>query len=59
MRPPALGRIALNFFGLVDVPRAMWGMLVHASGRLTDEEQTYVPESRVAARCTARRGCGS
>ena len=44
MRPPALGRIALNFFGLVDVPRAMWGMVVHASGRLTDEEQTYVPE---------------
>ncbi len=44
MRPPALGRIALNFFGLVDVPRAMWVMLVHASGRLTDEEKTYVPE---------------
>ena len=43
MRPPAIGRIALNFFGLVDVPRAMWQMVVHASGRLTDEEQTYVP----------------
>jgi fatty acid desaturase len=45
MRPPAIGRIALNFFGLVDVPVALWRMLVHASGRLTDDEKTYVPTS--------------
>ena len=45
MRPPAIGRIALNLFGLVDVPRAMWQMVLHASGRLTDEEQTFVPEA--------------
>lgn len=44
MRPPAVGRIALNLFGLVDVPRAMRQMLVHSSGRLIDEEQTFVPE---------------
>jgi fatty acid desaturase len=44
MRPPALRRIGLNLFGLVDVPRAMWHMLVHASGRLLPEERTFVPE---------------
>jgi fatty acid desaturase len=45
MRPPALGRIALNFFGILDVPMAFRAMFVHAAGRLTDEEATYVPES--------------
>jgi fatty acid desaturase len=44
MRPPALGRILLNFFGLVDVPKAMVNMVVHASGRLTEAEKTFVPE---------------
>ena len=44
MRPPAMGRIALNFFGLVDVPTAMWHMLVHATGRLNCEEKSFVPE---------------
>ena len=45
MRPPALGRIALNFFGILDVPAAFRSMFVHAAGRVTDEEATYVPES--------------
>ena len=45
MRPPALGRIALNFFGILDVPAAFRSMFIHAAGRVTDEEATYVPES--------------
>ena len=57
MRPPALGRIALNFVGLVDVPKAMWHMLVHASGRLNCEEKSFVPDGDGPG-STARRGCG-
>ena len=49
---------SLNFFGLVDVPRAMWQMVVHASGRLTDEEQTYVPAPERRRR-SAKHKCGS
>jgi fatty acid desaturase len=44
MRPPALGRIALNFFGIVDVPTAFAAMARNASGRLGADEATYVPE---------------
>jgi fatty acid desaturase len=45
MRPARLARILANFFGLVDVPIAFRHMIVHASGRLTDEEETFVPET--------------
>ena len=45
MRPPALGRIAVNFFGLLDVPLAFKQMFIHASGRLTPQEQTFIPET--------------
>jgi fatty acid desaturase len=44
-RPPALGRIAANFFGIFDVPLAFKHMFTHASGRLTAQEATYVPET--------------
>jgi len=45
MRPARLAHILGNFFGLVDVPVALWRMIVHASGRLTPEERTFVPET--------------
>jgi fatty acid desaturase len=45
MRPARLARILANFFGLVDVPVALRLMVVHACGRLTAEERTYVPET--------------
>lgn len=45
MRPARLARIFANLFGLVDVPVAVWHMVVHASGRLTAEEQTFVPDT--------------
>ena len=45
MRPPALWHIAANFFGIFDVPLAFKHMIIHASGRLTPQEATFVPES--------------
>lgn len=45
MRPPALFRIFLNFFGILDAPNGWARMLLNASGRLDPEEATYIPES--------------
>lgn len=45
MRPPDLWKLCLNFFGLVDVPQAFALMVLHAQGKLTEEEQDYVPAS--------------
>lgn len=45
MRPPALFRIAMNFFGIFDALHGWSRMLLNASGRLDPEEVTYVPES--------------
>lgn len=42
MRPPDLGRIGLNLFGILDVPQALVRIMLHASGRITDEEAVYV-----------------
>ncbi len=45
MRPARLGRILLNFLGLIDVPTALKLMVIHSFGRLTEDEATFVPES--------------
>ncbi len=45
MRPPKLFHIAANFLGLFDVPTAFRHMAVHAVGRLTAEEASFVPET--------------
>lgn len=45
MRPPYLGKIALNFFGVVDVYNLIKRMLLHASGRIHPEESTYVRQT--------------
>ncbi|SFR45668.1 fatty acid desaturase family protein [Litoreibacter janthinus] len=45
MRPPALLRIALNFFGILDAFAGWKRMILNASGRLDAEERTYIPES--------------
>jgi fatty acid desaturase len=44
MRPPRLARIVANFFGLVDAPVAFHHMFLHAGGKLTEEEKTFIPE---------------
>ena len=48
MRPPRLARILANFFGLVDVPVAFRLMALHAAGRLTADEATFIPASERA-----------
>jgi len=45
MRPPALARIALNFFGILDAWNGWARMLLNASGRLDPEEATFIPDS--------------
>lgn len=45
MRPPALLRILLNFFGIIDAYQGWARMLLNASGRLHPEEATYIPET--------------
>jgi fatty acid desaturase len=44
-RPPAVGHILINFFGLVDVPRAMRDMVVHAAGQVSPQETTFIPKT--------------
>ena len=44
MRPPALFRILVNVFGLLDMWNGLGRMLLNASGRLDPEEASYVPE---------------
>jgi fatty acid desaturase len=45
MRPPAVWHIIGNFFGLFDVARAFKEMFIHATGRLTPQEATFIPET--------------
>lgn len=45
MRPPALGRLVLNVFGIIDAWQGWSRMVLNATGRLDPEEATYVPQS--------------
>ncbi len=45
MRPPALLRILLNFFGILDAISGWNRMLLNATGKLTVEEASYIPDS--------------
>ncbi len=45
MRPPRLIKILVNFVGLTDVPTAFYQMGLHALGKLTTDEATYIPET--------------
>ncbi|MFT5272273.1 MAG: fatty acid desaturase [bacterium] len=42
MRPPDLGRIVLNLFGILDTYTLTKRMFLHASGRIDPEEATYI-----------------
>lgn len=42
MRPPDLGRLALNFVGIVDVYNLMGRVFLHASGRIHPQEADYL-----------------
>jgi len=45
MRPPDLIKLTLNIFGIMDVAAALPRWLLHVSGRLHPEEETYVREA--------------
>jgi fatty acid desaturase len=42
-RPPYVGKLMLNVFGLVDAPMSLWTMLRHAAGNLNGAEKDYIP----------------
>ncbi len=42
-RPPSLGKIALAFVGVLDVPQSLGAMLRYATGKLTVAEQDFIP----------------
>ena len=44
MRPPALRRILLNLFGIVDVMQGWRRMVVNAAGRIDADIATFIPE---------------
>lgn len=44
-RPPNIKAMLLGFFGLKNYPKYFKHLLVHASGRMTADEKTYIPES--------------
>jgi fatty acid desaturase len=44
MRPIALLKIALNFFGLIDAWAGMSTMVRNAIGHLSEDEKSYIPE---------------
>ncbi|GCB48681.1 fatty acid desaturase family protein [Streptomyces sp. NL15-2K] len=48
MRPARLARLLANFLGLVDVPLALRDTVLHACGRLTAEQATFVPDTERA-----------
>jgi fatty acid desaturase len=48
MRPPALFRIFLNVFGIIDVWNAMKAMVMNTFGVMSEEEKTFVPEMEQA-----------
>jgi fatty acid desaturase len=45
VRPTSRRRLVAHLFGVIDVPLAMRHLVLHARGRLTADERTYVPES--------------
>jgi len=45
MRPPAMIKVGLNFFGIVDAAQALAAMARYAAGNLTVEEKDFIPEN--------------
>jgi len=45
MRPPKMLMVALNYFAFPTVPKVIARVAYHATGRMTDEEKTFVPET--------------
>jgi len=54
-RPPTLWEIALSFIGIMQAKVYFHKILLHSTGRLTDEEKTFIPESEWGKICTTAR----
>jgi fatty acid desaturase len=44
-RPPQVGVLLLNLFGLIEAPQGLWNMVRYAFGSLTPDEKDFVPQS--------------
>jgi fatty acid desaturase len=44
-RPPKLWEIALSFIGIMQAKVYFYKIVLHATGRLTEEEKTFIPDS--------------
>jgi fatty acid desaturase len=44
MRPPVVFKVILGYFGILDAWDAMKMMIINASGKVTDEEKSFIPE---------------
>jgi fatty acid desaturase len=44
-RPPKVGALLLNLFGLIEAPQGLIAMIRYASGSLTADEKDFVPEA--------------
>lgn len=47
-RPPDIKGVILGFFGLPTYPKYFKHIVLHALGRMTDDEKTYIPETEFA-----------
>ncbi|MEZ5535446.1 MAG: fatty acid desaturase family protein [Thiolinea sp.] len=54
-RPPEIGKLILNLFGILDVPQAFARMFLHARGKLDPQEQDFIPESEQPKVATSAR----
>ncbi len=54
-RPPAVGKLILAFFGLLDAPQSLRAMLRYAFGSLSDAEKDFVPQSEWSKAATVAR----
>jgi fatty acid desaturase len=44
-RPPKIGVLLLNLFGIMEVPQGLWNMGRYAFGSLTPDERDFVPQN--------------
>jgi fatty acid desaturase len=54
-RPPDVGGILLNLFALKSGRKALTGILLHATGRLSEDEKTFVPDMEQWKVCLVAR----
>ena len=51
-RPPNVRALVMGLFGLTGYPHYFSRILIHSSGRMTEDEKTFIPESEYGKACT-------